>query len=205
MEFTLRYCKENKQMHINFKTTTVMPRLNFWSGFWHFLNTNELKVCDNKHHLGINSGCPGDPGRRRCPLKSVPFWTPPGRETAATLSCPTIDGLQRGQTGHMAEVETKLKQSSEKALSNHASNASCAWQEAHRFSLCKCLNTFQGSWNEPLRDPFPSLHKVWSTTAFLMGCRQENRPKISLLKNPLPFYLCLFVVEGWNVSCLVCM
>lgn len=43
------------------------------------LHTNELKVRDKEHLLGISSGCPAGPGRRRCPRGLVPFWTPPAK------------------------------------------------------------------------------------------------------------------------------
>lgn len=44
------------------------------------LHTNELKGHGTKEHLlGISSGCPAGPRRRRCPLRLVPFWTPPAK------------------------------------------------------------------------------------------------------------------------------
>lgn len=55
------------------------------------IHTNELKVRNEEHLHGISSGCPAGPRRRRCPLRLVPFWTPPVRQTAVTFSTAAID------------------------------------------------------------------------------------------------------------------
>lgn len=63
------------------KTSRWKPWHLDWAAEWilALLHTNELKVRDKEHLLGISSGCPAGPGRRRCPLRLVPFWTPPAK------------------------------------------------------------------------------------------------------------------------------
>lgn len=51
------------------------------------LHTNELKVRDKEHLLGISSGCQAGPKRRRYPLRLVPFWTPPVRQARGQWWC----------------------------------------------------------------------------------------------------------------------
>lgn len=137
-------------MHINLKMKTVTSWLNR-GVILALLHTNELKVCDKEHLLGISSGCLAGPERRRCPLRLVPFWTPPGRQAREQLwRSVTAHTVTLGLlTGSLSDVEIrdngktylKLLRVEEDEMLNKT-------DEKHRRSImlftCKIINL---SWN----------------------------------------------------------
>lgn len=105
------------------------------------IHTNELKVRNEEHLHGISSGCPVGPRRRRCPLRLVPFWTPPGRQAEVTFSNAAIDcdrSRTTGQTGGRINVwrrgngikaNEKLKKTEIRTVwFYHASTAIVLWK-----------------------------------------------------------------------------
>lgn len=72
-EFTLKYRKNNLNANAykpQDENCDILTRPWEW-GVWHFFIQTSSKL--QEHLLGISSGCPAGPERRRCPLRLVPF------------------------------------------------------------------------------------------------------------------------------------
>lgn len=87
-------------MHKNAKMKTVTSRLSRGVDFGTSSYERVKSTGTKEHLLGISSGCPAGPRRRRCPLRLVPFWTPPARhgELHAVGQAEYLcDGLEKGK------------------------------------------------------------------------------------------------------------
>lgn len=160
-------------MHTNFKMTTVTPRLDCWSG----LGTSQYKWVISTRQTSINSinsGCPGDPGRRRHPLELVPFWTPPGTETIVTFIYTAMNCSMDKRERWLIWV---WKQCS---VDEVLAKTSCTQREANGFSICKYLRMLQGSWSGGTLFLCHITSQIWSITGFLLGCVPHGRPQTLL-------------------------